>query len=340
MKQKVLIGVYNNVSNKPVDYQNHLKSITYFSLLNQISFYKELIYEKIVEGTSIDQIIIKASKLEIEWLLIVSYGHRFLNNQVIKDIYQSSIERDSKITGHILQVKYSKDKIGKDEYLLHPQCLYLNLKTWKNIGSPEFGEPITSKILKHIPIRSEDNFHDNYTPFWLKPNSKTLEYEGFLDTGWNLINTALNNGIEIHSFPEEIKNSKSYLYPETNYESLYDALSNTVEEDTYMESIKDLDNSKYVYFSETSFKHHQGRNYIFNTEELGKIDIEDFKQNTNLKTIYTAASGFKFLELLVTQQWNSNTEIIFFDYSKPTLYLKRKLIEEWDGVDYIGFLKH
>ena len=68
------------------------------------------------------------------------------------------------------------------------------------------------------PIRSDENFHDDYTPIMDKVRDTSKKYKEKWH-GWNLIRTALDNGENIIIFDEDIRHPKRCYYApnETDY---------------------------------------------------------------------------------------------------------------------------
>lgn len=336
---KIVIGVHNNISDKEKSYQEHVKAITYFSLLQLRSYHNYSIPE-IIERNDIDSIIEKASTTEAHWLFLTSYGLRIKDFDIINKSIRHAEESKSGIIGHPLQVLYNSNELGENEFLIHPQCLLLNLRTWEKIGKPKFGKSQTGELKKHIPLRSNENMHDNYTPYWIKSSNTYEDYSGFLGTGWSLIQAAMEHQEPIFAFPQSTVGSKLYLYPELENKELEGLLNGDVDEEEFIKRNLNSNNAQANYITETSFKHHSPRVYIYNTDKIENDDIVQSRDNSPLKNLYSVASGFKALTLLKQSNWDSNTKVVFYDYSKASLNLKKWLLQNWDGKDYVEILKH
>lgn len=337
---KVVIGFYNNISERDLSYQEHIREITNFSLDLLRRYYRELVLYDYIEDTSIDSIIEKAYSSEAEWLYLVAYGLRITDFTLLEKSLKYAEANNCGIIGHPLQVHYGDGKLGENEYLLHPQSFLLNLKLWDKIGKPKFGRKKIGKLKKHIAIRSQENFHDDYTPYWIKPTGTYEDYDGFLDTGWELIQAALDHQEPIYAFPVEVANSRMYMYPENESKDLQDILEGKLNELELVEKYKTSHNSLGNYITETSFKHHRHRIYIYNTSK--KIGNDKLNQGANypkLTNLYAVGSGFKALTLLHQSNWDHTTNIVFYDYSKTTLNLKKWLTKNWDGKDYVNILR-
>lgn len=337
---KVVIGFHNNISERDLSYQEHIREITNFSLDLLRRYYRELVLYDYIEDTSIDSIIEKAYSSEAEWLYLVAYGLRITDFTLLEKSLKYAEANNCGIIGHPLQVHYGDGKLGENEYLLHPQAFLLNLKLWDKIGKPKFGRKKIGKLKKHIAIRSQENFHDDYTPYWIKPTGTYEDYDGFLDTGWKLIQAALDHQEPIYAFPEEVANSKMYLYPENESKDLQDILEGKLNEQEVVEKYKSRHNALVKYTTQTSFEHHRHRIYIYNTDRsIGNDKLEQSTNYPKVTNLYSVGSGFKALTLLHQSNWDNTTNIVFYDYSKTTLNLKKWLTKNWDGKDYVSILK-
>ena len=76
----------------------------------------------------------------------------------ITDFYNFA-ESGEYIKGHIIAKK-------RQSAYLHHQHMNVNVDMWKTLGCP----PLDEKWLKYE--RSDNNFHDDYTPFWLTPRDR------------------------------------------------------------------------------------------------------------------------------------------------------------------------
>lgn len=213
------------------------------------------------------------------------------------------IEQDFYIAGHVLDRK-------EGYYELHEQCYVINLKKHTELELPEIGElKRNSEHFTTEPIRSDENFHDDYTPLWIKPGNelKTFKHKWH---GWNVIRTALDNKEKIIIFDEDLRMSKKCYY--------------AVHETDFNE------NSKQIFK-----KYNQSANRLFypiNTEELQSVSTGTIKQ------LITPASGLNWLKYLEKHGYDAETEVVFYDWNPNALYYMEEIIKKFDGGDYHKFL--
>lgn len=108
--------------------------------------------------------------------------------------------------GHVL------DK-GDLYYEIHPQCMFVDV-AWFNTRCGEFSQRFRGRKWKTAePIRSEENFHDQYTPKWVRGVGEQKEYEGSC-WGYNVVEAGLQHKNGIGIWPEKIRQSYHYAYGE------------------------------------------------------------------------------------------------------------------------------
>lgn len=239
-----------------------------------------------------------------DYAVVFSADTEFQGGAFFKHLHKL-IEQDFYIAGHILDRK-------EGYYELHEQCYVINLIKHKELELPPIGE--MKRNAEHFtpePIRSEENFHDDHTPLWVKPGDELKKYQHKWH-GWNIISTALHNKENIIVFDEEIRSSKKCYYAqhETDFS----------------------ENSKQIYK-----KYNQSANRLFypiNTEELQPVSIAG-----NIKQLIVPASGFNWVKYLDKYGYDEETEVIFYDYNPNALYYMEETVKNFDGGDYHKFLK-
>jgi len=329
----VTFGLYNQISNRNLDYQDHIKFITEFSLNQQIGMYSGKRQEnaKVVESTSIDDIITAADVAGSDYAYIVAYGHRCINMTIVDEMIAYAEENDYSMLGHILQDSPKDSSAGF--YSLHHQTVLINMEKWRQAGKPSWG---TYGIVNEIELptinRSVENFHDDYTPYWIKPAGETISYSGTVREGYMLVSAFIKHGFAIGNFPQQIRNSKQHIYPDSGPE-LEKFLSS---KEPTLDSITES-NQKF-FLGHTSFAPTQNKVFVFNTDPMIQESMT-FNKDTRLDNIYCVAAGFKPMQLMDRCKWHQNTRMVYFDYSESALNFKKWLCENWDGRNYIAAIE-
>jgi hypothetical protein len=205
---------------------------------------------------------------------------------------------------------------------IHNQMMVVNVHTWKKLGSPKFGgwETATEELPNYI--RSEENFHDRYTPYWIKGSDgssmMTRRYPG-----WGFIKAALSNGMQIDNFTQRMRDCRLYIYPEHESENLYNAFLNRDES-----LVSNPNQKKWI------------KNSLSPKSTIWIYNSENYRFSVPLKycdTYVGTAAGFKYLDIL---NYNDDVKFVFYDYSEESLDWIKDLKENWDGNDFPSYIKN
>jgi hypothetical protein len=318
---KISFGLYNQIDNRNEQYQKHIKAITNFSynLLVELNGFKK---EEIIEDIHLENILEEASNRNSDWIFLVAYGFVGFSPIMISELVNYAELNGYSILCHILDYNLNPYR-KKLYYSLHEQCMLINVKDWVASGKPQYKK--ASHVVEQTMcavIRSEDNIHDNYTPYWIKPTSEKITLTGDLPDGWGFIDGFCSNRFTIGNFPNHIREMKMHLYPDHGTE-----LEQILNKDNF--SIpKEEQQRKWLANTEVTKKANDV--YIFNTCSIEK---EDFRIK-KVENLYSVGSGFKPLLLLNQCEWDDKTRVVYFDNSKKALNFKKWLLEHWDGEDY------
>jgi len=288
---------------------NKMYDMTYFNTLKiskKINFFK-----------NIDECL--SNSLDYDLVFIQSVGN-FIQYNILKQLIYDYYEKNNDffILGFVLDWEAELNKYWLE---CHHQMLLVNVKKWKELDCPIFGNwEIKTEYLPNYS-RSIENFHDNYTPFWVK-GEEGLSLKTRTKQGWNFIKTALLNKIKIDNFSNNMRDCRLYIYPETNSDLLY-------------ESIINKDSSKLINSNQKKFILNIDNDdikqiWIYNSEHYNFIN-----NVKNISTYFGPASGFKYLNIL---KHNDDTKIVFYDFNKDSLDWIEYLKNDWDGENYNLFL--
>ena len=201
----------------------------------------------------------------------------------ITDFY-SFAESKEYIKGHIIAKK------GQSAYL-HHQHINLNVDMWKTLGCP----PLDEKWDKYE--RSDNNYHDDYTPFWLTPKDRP----------------------KIQNFTHEERKRKGFSY----YRDYNEAWM-------YIEDVEDFVEKDDFYFSRFLTRIQESF-YMFNTESLAKIPEGKFDLIFSPTAGYSAEAYVDKLNFqgevifydYVQQNIDLKRTIVEMNMSKEELYIFR-----------------
>lgn len=276
-----------------------VKNITDFCLQNiTIQGYT------VLQDTNEEQLLKAAAAIDARYAVVLAAGTEFITHYVFFDLLNNLIsQQDFFILGHVLDRKDCY-------YELHQQCYVINLDQYKDLGCPAIGQQeFFSQHAQSTPIRSDETYHDEHTPIWVKAGTKTTIYEHKAH-GWNILSLAFKNKLPVLVFNEKFRAAKKHYYPE--YESSF------LQEINYAYKRANFCSGLAV--------------YPINSEQM-KFDVPG-----PLRQLIVPASGLGWIEHLARIGYDETTVVKFFDYSPPTLeYLKE--VVAWDGRDYPAFFK-
>jgi hypothetical protein len=300
IKEKIVFCIVDNIKDYP---SNWVKELVKNSIDFEICTITGEGFDVIVGYD--ENILLKNCANDYKFAVVTTCGTVWADNKTffkeIKQIYNS----DLFLVGHILDKKEAY-------YELHPQCYILNLEKYKELGYPNIGsQELYNTHRQNEPIRSIENFHDDYTPTSIKSGSTNKEYYHKCH-GWNILSLGFNNNLIIQPFNENFRNNKKYLYPDND---------------------KDITERLSEFYLENNVA---SRNWVnpFNTgSELNLGPTLPAK----LKNLVIPANGIDWVHFLVHHGFDENTRVRFIDYNLLSLQFMKKVVE-WDGVDYPSFL--
>jgi hypothetical protein len=265
----------------------------YAHRIRQISSKLDILY-----SDSIDSGLEKHSNYK--HILFMAAGVRIYDASIILDIVEEIKSHPKYLAaGHILEWK---DKW----YELHHQFILVNTDSWRLINKPKFGDWSTKEEELVVIERSTENFHDDYTPLWIKDSGKR-KIQKHCKQGWNFIEQALRNNLEIINWTQEIRNKRTYYYPETNSNEfylsyinrkLYPTINNFNQKRLINEMIEGVSHQIWALNSEHMYIHNADKQY---------------------EIVALPASGFKYLDVFKSSALTKNGEIVIYDFNQLSL---------------------
>jgi hypothetical protein len=221
---------------------------------------------------------------------------------------------------------------GKDTmkwYYLWPITCFVNLKKWRELGCPNFGDK--SEInLNQLPnvVRSESNVHDNYTPNWIKcGKDQNKDHVSEVRFGWNMLRASVENNLTVYNISNEIRNSQIYTYPENNI-------------DRYNRTMHHLQSANFSDLDAVLLHHmdnmaHRGAGFnAFNSEPADSMEFYNYTDNyAKIDTVVNTCQGFKDFIFTFSNLCKDQHPVTFihYDISPQVVNARQKLIELWDG---------
>ena len=310
LNKNYVVGIYDDRDfSRLLTLDEKRKEITEF-------FTRFKYFGPIIIGSSVNDVLDKALEHDVDYCIVQSVGHIIMEATFFNLIEKWIDKQNFFVTGHIMD-KNKKNKnnpSGKEGYYgLHKQCILVNLDYYKKFDKPVFGDKNSTETFVTKAKRHAKDIHDDYTPLSLAPTEELTICTPLVD-GWNFISTSLANDLTVYNFHPKIRESKQYIYPSTSAEELSKQLN-------WIQNIVD-------YAPQCVF--------LWNTENYK--DLKYVPLNKPVNKLYSVAASFKPNMILNHFGFHENTEIVFYDYSKPSLAFKKLLVTQWDGEDYPAFI--
>lgn len=290
-EQKICYGVYNQ--------RDIIDNFSmYLRAKGATLFYLNRIRDNvdIICGDEIHEILQESLKRGYDYCVIQSSGCTLRSFNFDREIRDFIKENKFGVAGHILQ--------WPGKWLeLHPQFFIVNVIAWEEIGCPEFGEWCSEEQLLPVVERSVENFHDDYTPIWVKYLGRE-ELQSDAGRGWNLLRSMFINGWDVITLSEKLRLNKFYYYPE--HET--DKFENSIKTLTPYEG-QNWNQSKIL----SDVKAVKDQIWLFNSEPMS------ITNKGNFDLVANTASGFKIFDIFKNNKLNDGGKIIVYDFNLKSL---------------------
>jgi hypothetical protein len=203
---------------------------------------------------------------------------------------------------------------------IHNQMIVVNPHSWRKLGSPKFGDWETATEELPNYTRSDANFHDKYTPYWVQgaDGTSTLTRSR---AGWGWLKAAFAQKIKIDNFSHLMRDCRLFVYPISDSELFYNAL---IANDESM--VSNPNQQKFI------------KQWLNPKEQIWIFNSEAYTFNIPLPqcdTYFGPSAGFKYLDML---HYSPNVKFIFYDYNQSSVNWIKLLKEKWDGNNLKAFL--
>jgi hypothetical protein len=263
-------------------------------------------------GKNEDELLAAAADDNYSHAVMIACGTSF---KLSEKIYSSIDELCTKkffIAGHILD-RHSHSFYGNACYELHHQFYVVNLNEYNALGQPFVGLEEKVQYTQFDPIRSPDCLYDNdEVPVWIRPGVEEKTFDVKLH-GWNILNQGwLNNKVMIDLGPD-IRNSKKYIYYEHDH----------------------------VFTREVSYLYY---NNFFCHNVFAPFNSDSLRDSFNFEgpidQYVSVGIGLFWIKNLERMGYHDTTKVIFTDINFNCLMFMKKMVEEWDGKDYVSLYQN
>jgi hypothetical protein len=306
----IAVVLYNNLKPHCADIAQNLIDLTEFKLQGRYQF-------NLHQTTTLTQQLKELAAQGFAWAGVVAAGNFLQNQTLIIDTIEHAKSEKAPMACHIL------DRGGY--YHLHPQWFALDLQAWTAIGQPALEEhegPVTFVTRK--THRDTNNAHDDYTPWWVEPESEELtEYTSDRQyTGITVIAEFVRAGHRIVNIPNEIRQRKNYCYPDHGHDDIVKLIANKNHEP------KDEALWWFGFAIRQITKNLDTGYYVLNTETL--IPPQEMK-NRPLDCFVGVCGGLKPACITGNDNFVAGARVYLFDISVAAIEWQQYLLAKWNG---------
>ena len=260
-------------------------------------------------GKNEDALLQEAAKESYSHVVMIACGTSFKLSDRIYRAIEQQCEKDFFISGHILD-RHNHSFYGRACYELHHQFYIVNLEQYREIGQPAVGVEEWGTYTQIDPIRSLECLYDNdEVPEWIKPGNIETEFDVKLH-GWNILNQGWIHNKTMIDLGPDIRTSKRYAYYEHDH----------------------------VFTREVSFLYY---NHFFCQNVFAPYNSDDLKPSFEITSpvdqYISVGIGLYWIKNLERLGYTDSTKVIFTDINFNCLMFMKKMVEEWNGVDYVSF---
>lgn len=303
------IVLYDNLNVDNIDYKQRVVDITEFFV------YSPRGYDLFRTG-NLTETAVGLAQRGYQWMFVNILGHCVDRADLYDEVIQECKTNNYPMMGHIVYHPGSYPTIDS-------QFFVVNLTKWQEVGKPPFEQLNESTRYNTLEVlRSEENFHDDYTPYWIKPGDTNKTYNIYQQLfNQRVVRVFLEAGYTIGNFNQSIRDRKWNLYALYNQEQLvpfFERGEVVYPKDRVPQIIERILNEKSS-LSNTV--------YILNSEEV----YRHTPLSSPIDHYIGVASGFKGILLLNQQGFTENTQVTYVDVSTAGLNFQHHLVQHWDG---------
>lgn len=292
---------------------------------------------RILEDAGVDMILGRACEAGSRYCLILTPGdiatHAWKLGAV-RAIRDWAAERRFLAAGDVLVDE--RGCLG-----LSPRRLLVDLERYAELGSPAFGEPMTSPTEVALPAEESALVCGSVSGEPLRPSgSRGLREPGL--AGWNLLHTSLAHDLAVPRFPPELAQTFVSIQPENERQAaaLRGLLGSGLAQRELDAETLSAGQLEFLRGVQRQVRNCQRGIFVWNFEDCRDVDEAPAGFEGPVSTLCSVAAGLKTSRILETHGFDEATALVYFDYSAEALEFKRLLHGEWDGEDYPRFLRY
>lgn len=306
---KNALVLYNHIPNLLQSYQERVSDITDFYMSHTIKNFD------FFETSTLTLELTKLAEQGYQYAIINAYGH-CVQQAIYDDLITDCFENDTPLMCHIMAKPFIAPYFDS-------QLVVIDLQIWQDVGAPPFEAVDKNSVFESVDFeRSEENFHDDYTPYWIKPTTDRKKYLGHGRPFGSMVTQAfLEAGHSISNFSKRYRDVKFNLYADQNVAELTTLFSTGeyISKRSMPVAIEQILKEKATL--DTTI-------YVLNTED---IYYHTPRLIAPVEHYVGVAGGFKGVLLLDRLKFTEKTVVTYIDISQPALDYQKYLIDHWDG---------
>jgi len=227
-------------------------------------------------------------------------------------------------------------------YGLLPRCLLVDVARHAALGSPSFGEATGRTV--EFPRCRADGTGVGIAALMPAPgivNGRAAR------AGWNLVAASLRAGLPVRSLSTALAARTLDIgaqhdetaaalarYLGTGIEAL-----RRVNGHAHVDPALSPDQREFLDVIARQTGNAQRGVFLWNIEPYADV-VSDDADRPRTATLYAVAAGFKPNAILQAHGFDAGTQVVFFDYSERALAIRRHIVEQWNGEDFPGLVRH
>jgi hypothetical protein len=296
------------------------------------------------ESSSVDELLAEACRSGARYCLVQACGHamvrhgdrqRATDTNLIKALTGWLPQHGLLVAGRLLDG-------GERWYGLDELSFAVSLDEYRRLGMPPFTPPANGP--RPLPAGAATT---KETPAGtvlgsIRPRGGTTVASPALP-GWGLVAASLEHGMPVLGFDSTLRQCGYDLRPRNAAEIAglrrfagagildYDAGAQG--------SPLSADWHGFLDYVQHQAKHARRGIFLGNFESYRDVETPPVGFRGPLSGLYAVAAGFKANRILHTHGFDRRTRMVYFDYSPLALDLRKILVDEWNGVDFPGFVR-
>mgnify|MGYP003339641805 CR=1 FL=1 len=212
--------IYDNLNVADVDYKQRVVDITEFFVYSPTGF-------DLFRTGNLTDTAQGLAQRGYKWMFVNILGHCVDRADIYNEAIAEAEANNYPMMGHLVHYPGAYPTVDSQFFLI-------NLRQWQEVGSPEF-EAINDSVRYNTKevLRSEENFHDDYTPYWIKSGDGQRTYNIYQQLfNQRVVRAFLEAGYTLGNFNQSIRDRKWNLYAKPNQDMRFDVPTigiNTIE---------------------------------------------------------------------------------------------------------------